>query len=312
MNKLWGKAILSIVAYLIIIVLLNLFEHRTFSAIIAEFSSIEFIISFVFGLLIVILATVIINSKSIIKYMPIIVVIIGIAYAIFSLKGFEPILASIKMPFNDINMFGVGLAIIALGFSMWIPQIQRRRNTSNRRDDSMDESWLAFEVHANKYDSDFKVKMMLELAGPIIKELEQQQLLLTFHFFFEPFFLFRVLIPSQNEMERVKSVIEKCLPNVKTLIKQTKFSNDYPGEKEDFGDEGWLHVQKLFEYASRISLLKMETLNGLKTENDCQLNKQFNDTKLIHCYLNAQGFSSLDEANFHQTAYIERLSRILK
>ncbi len=83
--------------------------------------------------------------------------------------------------------------------------------------------------------------------------------------------------------------------------------DDYTGEQDQFGTEGWLYVQKMLEYASRISLLRRETLAGQKPLTACHLDRQYNEGKLVHCFLNAQGLSTLDEANFHNQANIERL-----
>ena len=85
-------------------------------------------------------------------------------------------------------------------------------------------------------------------------------------------------------------------------INRIEFKEDYIGEQDQFGTEGWSYVQKLLEYASRISLLKQGTLASRNPPSSCRLDREFNDGKLVHCFLNAQGLSIVEEANFHNQA----------
>lgn len=172
----------------------------------------------------------------------------------------------------------------------------------------MSEIWLVVEIHPEDYMAQ-KSGMILNFAKPTVERLENDKLAETFHFLFEPYFLFRVRTSDIEKRQKVKSIIDENLAKTKEPITKIEFKEDYTGEQEQFGTEGWLHVQKLFEVASRISLLKQETIAKCKPASACQLERQFSDRKLVHCFLNAQGLSILDEANFHNGANIERLLR---
>jgi hypothetical protein len=176
----------------------------------------------------------------------------------------------------------------------------------------MAEIWLATEVHlnSNEYQTDeYKTKTILDFAKPTLSQIERQCTITTFHFFFEPFFLFRVEITDTAMRDKVKQIVEGNLKSIQNMIAKTVYNENYTGEQDDFGTEGWLYVKKLFESASRVSILKHETFAGIKSTSDCQIQKQFNDAKLIHCFLNAQGLSFFEEAAFHNKCNFERLVR---
>jgi hypothetical protein len=168
------------------------------------------------------------------------------------------------------------------------------------------EIWLVTEIYPK--DNNQIKKLVLDFIKPTVESLEIKHLIDTFHFFFEPQLLFRIRTADVDKRNEAKSVVNLNLAQLKDNIKKSEVKEDYTGEHKDFGTEGWIYVQKLFEYASRISLLKMETLSGKKSYEDCCLNGQFNDGKLVHCFLNAQGFNTFDEAAFHNRVNFERLS----
>jgi hypothetical protein len=173
----------------------------------------------------------------------------------------------------------------------------------------MAEIWLVVEVYPVNYAAQ-RIDLILKLVKPTLESVEKDSLIETFHFLFEPgHLLFRARTSDMEKREKVESIIGENLKKVE-YISRVEFKKDYTEEQDQFGTEGWLYVQKLFEYASRISLLKRETFDGLKTLNACHLDNQFNDGKLIHCFLNAQGHSIPEEALFHNQANIERLLRL--
>jgi len=173
----------------------------------------------------------------------------------------------------------------------------------------MREIWLAVEIYLKDYVQQ-RIGMILNFVKPTVEKLEDEGLTETFHFLFEPgHVLFRARTQDVEKRKKVKSIIDENLTKIKESIDKIEFKEDYTGEQDQFGTEGWLHVQKLLEYASRISLLKRETLAGQKSLTDCRLDREFNDGKLIHCFLNAQGLSIREEAAFHNQANIERLLR---
>ena len=134
------------------------------------------------------------------------------------------------------------------------------------------------------------------LIREIVAELERRKLVESFHFFYEPEVELRVEVEEGRAEETVKAVND-CFQKRGGNTPQQK---PYAGEEQGYGERGWPIVKKFFEYSSRIALEKGQP----DTHRD--EHGMFADHKLVHCYLNQQGKSILDEAAFHQGRYWER------
>jgi len=173
----------------------------------------------------------------------------------------------------------------------------------------MGEIWLAVEIYPKDYERQ-RIGLVLDFVKPTVEILDSEKLTETIHFLFEPgHLLFRARTPDIEKREKVKSIVNENLAKIQDTVSRIGLIENYRGEQDSFGTEGWLYVQKLLEYASRISLLRRETLAGQKPPTVCRLDREYNNGKLVHCFLNAQGLSIVDEANFHNQANIERLLR---
>jgi hypothetical protein len=171
----------------------------------------------------------------------------------------------------------------------------------------MSEIWLVVEIYPIGHMGHL-IDMILSFIKPTLGNLEKEQTLETFHFLFEPgHLLFRARTLDEEKRQQAKSIVDKNLDSIKEAIDRIEFIEDYTGEHDQFGIEGWQHVQKLLEYSSRISILKWETLTRQKPLEVCRLDRGFNEKKLVHCFLNAQGFSIPEEVIFHNEANVERL-----
>lgn len=171
----------------------------------------------------------------------------------------------------------------------------------------MDEIWLVVEIYPKEHVAQ-KIDLVLDFVRPTIENLDNEKLAETIHFLFEPgHLLFRARTSDTEKRDKVKSIVIENISKIKDTIRDVKCKEDYRGEQEEFGIEGWIYVQKLFECASRISLLKRQTDAGLKPLTACRIDREYNYGKLVHCFLNAQGFSTADEAYFHYQRNIERL-----
>ncbi len=171
----------------------------------------------------------------------------------------------------------------------------------------MGEIWLAVEIYPKDYARQ-RIGLVLDFIKPTVESLDREKLAETLHFLFEPgHLLFRARTPDIEKRKKVKSIVNENVAKIKDAVSRIDLKEDYTGEQDRFGTEGWLYVQKLLECASRISLLKRETLAGQKPLTACRLDREYNDRKLVHCFLNAQGLSIGEEANFHNEANIERL-----
>jgi len=163
------------------------------------------------------------------------------------------------------------------------------------------EIWLAVEIHLKRNAPKVIDEMILNFVKPTIESLERERLIETFHFFNEgKYFLLRVRTLTERKRQEVCSIVNANLTSISETCNTAPPKEDYTGEQNEYGTEGWLYVQKFFEYASRISLLKKETIYGKKSENTCNLEGDFNDLKLVHCFLNAQGLFPEDEVRFHK------------
>lgn len=171
----------------------------------------------------------------------------------------------------------------------------------------MSEIWLVVEIYSKGHMGHL-LDMILSFIKPTLESLEKEQAVETFHFLFEPgHLLFRVRTLDEEKKQQAKSIVDKNLDSINETIDRIEFREDYTGEHDQFGTEGWQYVQKLLEYSSRISLLKWETVTRQKPLEVCRLDRGFNERKLVHCFLNAQGFSIPEEVIFHNEANVERL-----
>jgi hypothetical protein len=156
--------------------------------------------------------------------------------------------------------------------------------------------------------------VLLKAIKPAVEALENEKLIQTFHFLFEPNFeiLFRVRLNEDASMERVKSIISEKLKPIENLCRKIVPDENYHGEGGpqadwSFGSEGWVHTQKFLEYGSRITLLMREVKMGLKPLSSGRLDSQLNIGKLVHCFLNQAGMNTIQEAHFHIDRYFERM-----
>lgn len=144
--------------------------------------------------------------------------------------------------------------------------------------------------------------------------LEKESLISTFHFLFEPNLevLFRVHLKEDADLEKVKSIIFEKLKPIENLCSKIDHDENYHGEGEpdkewSFGTEGWVLTQKFLEYGSRITLLMREIKMERKPPSAGRLDSQFNEGKLVHCFLNQTGRNTVEEAHFYMDAYFGRM-----
>lgn len=183
----------------------------------------------------------------------------------------------------------------------------------------MVERWFVSHIFLNQETYGKKDNILLNAVKPAVEELENERLIQTFHFLFEPNFeiLFRVRLNEEASMERVNSIIDEKLKPIENLCSKIVPDENYRGEGDpqadwSFGSEGWTHTQKFLEYGSRITLLMREVKMRRKPLGAGRLDSQFNVGKLVHCFLNQVGMNTIQEAHFHIDAYFERMLRALR
>ena len=188
----------------------------------------------------------------------------------------------------------------------------------------MSESWVAVEIYPKDYAKD-RVALLPDFVKPVVEQLESSSLIQGFHFFFEAgFLLLRVRLVDEDQRDPVKSILNDSINLVQVSIDKVEFRDDYTGDRENYGTEGWGIVSDFFETGSRFSLLYHETAKmlaegleekdkkgilkrrRLPTEGDSQA--KFDPKRLVRCFLNQWGLTILGELDFHFQATWKRLS----
>jgi len=156
-------------------------------------------------------------------------------------------------------------------------------------------------------------RVLLDAVKPAVEALEAKKLIQTFHFLFELNFeiLFRVRLAEGASMKDVKTIVEEKLDPIKELCVKIDPDEGYHGEGDptadwSFGTEGWPLAEKFLEYGSRVTLLMREVGMSRKPISAGRLDSQFNIGKLVHCFLNQAGLSTIGEAEFHIDRFVER------
>lgn len=174
----------------------------------------------------------------------------------------------------------------------------------------MPEHWLEVNLNLCQDSSEAVDRVTLDVVGNSLLQLEESNSILTFHFFCEPptlpdgavRILWRIRFSKGTQLEKSKALIRDNMLKVREILMSTEDSDvlneSYPGEAENFGPDGWEIVQKFFEYGSRVALYLIE-----HRQQRISLPRDFNESKLVHCFLN----QSLHTYNAEVQFYLDRL-----
>jgi len=194
--------------------------------------------------------------------------------------------------------------------------------------------WLETRIFV---DIDRMNDVLMSFVRPLVDMFDREGLIESFHFFEEnnsPHLLFRVLAEENKIVERIRPAIMQRLREL-GLVGMSRMSDicDYHGEHSSFGDKGWKIAYRFFEYGSRISLLKKDTLERLHATSDSRALReilrlcmvpsensqegQFHENKFVHCFLNQMGLTRVVdgvflEAMFHLERFFERMAAVGK
>jgi len=176
------------------------------------------------------------------------------------------------------------------------------------------EIWVETTVWIKDFDPERHRRLLLEFVKPIIQDLENKNLVETFHTLFEPGlrFLLRIKPKAEDRVAEVRSTVKKYLPNIQDfLVQKTErdLFTEYRGEAEDFGEDGWTITKKVFEMGGRMAIANFDP--------NFKKGRKFHDEKLLHCFLNSIGHSIFirhirgkpvtSEALFHLNQFIGRI-----
>lgn len=165
-------------------------------------------------------------------------------------------------------------------------------------------NWLEVRIWFKEGKLNYK-ELILNSIKPIVDELDSKNLCETFHFFFEPdpHFLLRIKLRDIVNLDSIKKIVSKYL--ITSQIERFEFSDKYKGEEENYGKDGWKIAEKLFEYGCRFAILKLSSDKDVKTDKD------FNERKFVHCFLNQNLINYINEGKFYKVGY-EGIKQMLK
>jgi hypothetical protein len=167
------------------------------------------------------------------------------------------------------------------------------------------EKWVEIRLWFSRFDLTCYKRLLLSFIKPVIKELKNKQALKTFHFFFEPepHLLFRIELCTEDAASEIKKLVRNYRKSIEDFIdssRENELFADYPGEAEDFGEDGWEIAKKVFECGSEMAIGKLDL--------DFRKGKKLQVGKLLHCLLNSLGYSFSDyEAIYHLRAFVSRM-----
>lgn len=176
--------------------------------------------------------------------------------------------------------------------------------------DNNKEVWLATKLWTKELD--YK-KFVLSFVKPTVKELKKSKLIECWYFLFERGhinFMIRLDEKTENRDEiienMIKPIIYKNIEKIKDFMDENESPNPkhppYSGEADTYGREGWVIVQKFFEYSSEFALCN--------TDQNKDIGEGFNENKLIHCFLNSLGYSYYQEPLYHLDSFFGRIMSI--
>ena len=159
--------------------------------------------------------------------------------------------------------------------------------------------WLELRIFAPHEQQNHIIRSFIE---PLVNYCDTVDGFTSFHFLSEngkPHLLLRIL----GEENILRECIKPWMENKKNELNLNGHFTpvgEYLGEEEAFGREGWVITYKIFEWASRGEILRLNP--------DIQKGPLFDEGKIIHCFLNCWGYKILDEFKFHLSSSLERMS----
>ena len=178
----------------------------------------------------------------------------------------------------------------------------------------MGEIWVEATLRLGRFDQVGHKRLILNFVKPVIEDLEDKDVLDTFHFLFEPGprLLLRIQPKAENNVQEIRETVRNFLTEIQGLIVQDpaqELFTPYGGEAEDFGEDGWMITKRVFEMGSRMAIGKLD--------QEFRKGRKFEEGKLLHCFLNSIGHGILvvnrggrpvtSEALFHLNGFLGRM-----
>lgn len=134
------------------------------------------------------------------------------------------------------------------------------------------EYWIEVNLRA-----DFPVqdRVLLDVLEPYVRKLEEKGKLVTYHFFREPEIRFRVRTRTAEEKEVQRAALSEVAESLvrKGLVSEWYFGKhgekgeDYVGEEDRYGRNGWKVAQEYFRNGSDTALGLLALRRRSRLEN---------------------------------------------
>jgi hypothetical protein len=134
------------------------------------------------------------------------------------------------------------------------------------------EHWLEVNLKAKVRDQD---GILLDVLAPYVDRLKETGKLVGFHYFREPEIRFRIRLRSEKDRRNEKVAIEAIAQSLKRkgLVSEWHFGNhgdaseEYRGEEDRYGKNGWKVAQEYFQNGAETALKLLELKRRSKLEN---------------------------------------------
>ena len=159
--------------------------------------------------------------------------------------------------------------------------------------------WLELRIYAPHEEQNRIIRSFIE---PLVNYCDTLEGFTSFHFLSEnrnPHLLLRILGEEGVLRKSIKPWMESKKNELNLNGRFTPIG-EYLGEEAAFGIEGWVVTYKIFEWASRGEILRLNP--------DIPKGPLYHEGKLIHCFLNCWGYNILDEFKFHLRSSLERMA----
>lgn len=159
--------------------------------------------------------------------------------------------------------------------------------------------WIEANIFVNEGKQN---QVLLTFIKPLVQRLRSEFSITAYHFLHEPNneIRFRVFTTSEN-MEKIKGLIDQA-----TTMEQVSGvrypQTPYEGERQAFGEDGWITTYKFLEAGSDFALDLIDP--------NVRKGSHFNCIAFSHYFLNQTGKNQMEEASFHFQCSVERMMTI--
>lgn len=161
--------------------------------------------------------------------------------------------------------------------------------------------WIEANIFVNQGTQN---TVLLTLIRPLVQRLRSEFNIEAYHFLYQANNEIRFRVLTTPEMvEKIQGLINNLRTNEN--VREIRYPEiPYEGERQSFGEDGWLTTYKFLEAGSNFALDLMDP--------DVRKGPYFDAGPFVHYFLNQSGLNWLQEVNFHNLAAINRMLIIME